>query len=138
MSTWLKLLGLELDSIANSDIIEPDYDKMNKGDHIVGKMSDLARRLYTLSCLLEKSAGQYTLDGKYCRDTAEKLRLESKTHELAAKSQVIKDIMWIIIREELDLWNVGIGVRKDFKVITTEDSDNDMPSFFKRLFGGEL
>lgn len=136
MSTWLKLLPLELSGINESDFIEPDH-AMSKGEHQVGKMSNMSKQLFTLSKLLEKDAKQLQLDAHYCNDKAKKSELEAKSNEFVAKSSVVRELMWIGIQDELGLWNAHVGVRVDYKVVTKPpDAEDNMPPFFKRLFGG--
>lgn len=135
MSTWLKLLPMELDSIQN--IIEPDHP-IEKNDNVVGQMSETAKKLFTLGRLLEKDASQNALDSHYCTDKAQKLEREAKAGEYAAKAQAVKLLMWIGIRDELRLWGEDVGVRSGFVVVVTKADNNDIPPFLKRLFGGEL
>jgi len=137
MSTFLKLLPLELDGIAENDIIEPARE-LEKGDREVGIMSDTVKRLFTLGRLLERDSIQSILDGKYCADKAKKLELEAKASELEAKSHAINELMWISIRDEFSLWSEGTGVRQGFKVVVIEEEENDLPPFLKRfLIGGQ-
>ena len=135
MSTWLQLLTLELNSIAKSDIIEPDHAPEN-GDLPVGEMPDMARRLFSLGRLLEKDGVQCQIDAHYCNDKVKKLELEARCQELKAKSSVLMELMWIGIRDELGLWNENVGVRSGFKVVMRPDTGGDMPPFLKRLLGG--
>ena len=134
MSTWLKLLPLELSGMDKVEIIEPEYP-VGKNDHLVGEMSDMTRRLFTLGRLLEKDANQSKLDAQYCPDKARKAELQSRANEFMVKSNIIKELMWVGIKDEFGLWNISIGVRAGFKVVTMPDSQNDdIPPFFKGLF----
>ena len=135
MSTWLKLLTLELDSINESDIIEPVCTPQ-KDDHPVGEMSDAARRLFTLARLLEKDAKQCQLDANFCGDKTIRLELEARGYELAAKSEATQALMWISIRDEFKVWHESVGVRSSFKVVVSPNADNDIPPFLKKLLGG--
>lgn len=136
MSTFLKLLPLELSGIDESDLIEPGF-KPEKNDNVVGEMPDMCRRLFTLGLGLEKTARQYLLDAQYCTDKAVKSQLLAKANESAKKAQVLMLLMWIGIRDELELWGENIGMREGFKVVTRPDMDDDVPPFFKGLFNLE-
>lgn len=117
MSTWLKLLQLELDSINESDIIEPNHP-VGDDDRVVGDMSDIDKRLFTLGNLMERDAKQSHLDATYCNDSAKKVELIAKANEFIAKSSIIHDMMWVNIKEELGLWTgAAIGVRAGSKVV---------------------
>lgn len=136
MSTWLKLLPLELDDISESDIIEPTYE-LEKNDHKVGEMSDMSKRLFTLGQILEKDANQYHLDFQYCNVKEQKVELEAKSYEYIAKAGLIKQMLWVGIRDEFGLWGNNIGVRAGFIVVTKPDTD-DMPPIMRLLGGFEL
>ena len=134
MSTFLKLLPLELSGVKESEFIEPDHP-LEKSDQVVGDMSDTAKRLFTLGRLMEKDASQFRLDAHYCNDEAKKSELAAKSDELAAKATFVRDLMWIGIRDELGLWGKGIGVRPEFKVVTMPDISDDIPPIIKRFLG---
>jgi len=137
MSTWLRLLPMELDSIGEPDIIEPDFT-MAKDERIIGTMSNTIQRLFTLGRLLEKDAKQYALDYQFCTDRTKKLELKAKAVEFQAKAQVVKQLMWIGLHDEMGLWDEAIGIRTGFKVVLTPPEDDNPESFFGRLFGGLL
>ncbi len=134
MSTWLKLLPMELDSV--HDIINPE-EPVDKGEKIVGQMPESVKKLFTLGRLLEKDANQSLLDGRYCPDKERKLELEAKAAEYGAKSTVIKMLMWIGIRDEFGLWGSNVGIRNGFKVVVVPNTNDDAQSFFGHLFGGK-
>lgn len=136
MSTWLKLLPLELDGINKPEYIEPDHP-LAKGEHSIGEMSDMTRQLYTLGILLEKDGRQHQLDANYCDDRAKKLELETKAAEFLSKSNIIRELMWIGIKDEFGLWGENIGVRIGFKVVTRLKKDDDIPPFLKKIMGLE-
>ena len=129
----MKLLPLELNSIDNDHIIEPDYE-METEDTVVGTMPEMSKKLFTLGILLEKDANQHMLDSKYCMDKSKKLELEAKAQELAIKCSVVKALVWIDIRDTLGLWGTNLGVRCGFKVVTYPNQNDNMPPFLKRLF----
>ncbi len=135
MSTWFKLLPIELSGINESDFIEPDYEK-GESDQLVGDMSDTARRLYTLAQVLEKHANQYKLDFEFCTDKVKKLELEARAHELMAKSSITRGLMWIGIRDEFGLWVDYVGVRTGFVVVTYPSTDDNISPIIRKLFGG--
>jgi len=135
MSTFLKLLPLELSSIADNDIVEPT-SQVEEGDHIIGDMSNSVKQLFTLGRMLEKDAKQNMLDCQYCTDTVKKQELEAKATELEAKSLIISLLMWISIRDELGIWTEDIGIRCGFRVVVTKEKEDDLPPFLRRLMGG--
>lgn len=134
MSTWLKLLPLELSDV--KDVVEPE-DEPARNEKVVGQMSELDKKMFTLGRRLSHRGKQLELDSHYCAGAEEKLELESKAREYVAKSMALAAIMWIGIRDEFGLWGVSeIGVRAGFKVVISPNSeDNNIPPFLKGLFG---
>lgn len=133
MSEWLKLLPLELSEMDEPDIIEPEHP-LEKNDHLIGEMSDTTRRLFTLGRLLGKSAKQSALDAQYCANRTKKVELQARAREFAAKSNVLKELMWIGIQDEFGLWSANTGVRVGFKVVTTPEDMDNIPPFLRDLF----
>jgi hypothetical protein len=133
MSTWIKLLPLELDSIKDSDIIEPDWE-VQSGDCIVGEMSYTMKRLFTLSRILEKEADQLMLTRKYCANKEMKLELEAKINQYRTKAEFVKLAAWISVKDELGLWHKNVGVRFGFKVVTFEAQD-DADNMLRGMLG---
>jgi hypothetical protein len=133
MSTWIKLLPLELDSIKAADYIEPEWEMESK-DRVVGEMSQTARQLFTLSRMLEREADQLTVAHKYCASKSMKSELEGKIDQYKAKSQLLKGAVWISLKDEHKLWGENVGIRAGFKVVTFEDA-NSSDNPWGRLFG---
>ncbi len=125
MSTWMKLLPLELDSM--TELIEPP-DAVGEKEEIVAVMPETARKLYTLSQMLDKTAAQFALDSNYCQDVVEKKRLTGKATEIGVKARTAKALMWISVRDELDDWTTLIGIRTGWQVVKMP------PSGFLGLF----
>lgn len=132
MSTWIKLLPLELDSIKDADIIDPGQE-LREGDHVVGDMSRTAKQLFTLARMLEREADQLLLTRKYCVDKRLASELDAKIDQYKTKSQFVRDALWISIKDDMGLWSTNAGVRIGFKVVTYECDEADNP--FRKLFG---
>ena len=135
MSTWLRLLPLELDSIEADSCMNPNH-KLEPTDNKMGIMSQTSRQLYTLAMLVGKDAKQNMLDSEYCVDESRRNELRAKAAELGEKSSVLMQLMWISVRDELHMWGYSVGIRENFVVVRTPDT-NDTPPFIKRLLGGE-
>ena len=128
MTTWLKLLPLELQEI--TDFMDPPQ-KLCEGDNIVGVMSDDLKRLYTLWMLIDKEAEQAKLDYRF----SHKLEDEYRALEYTSKSQALRCIFWVCLDEEFNLWSKDIsGIRKGWQVCWTDKSNYKSP--FTDLFRG--
>ncbi len=131
MSVWLKVLPVELASIA--DYIEPSREIDNQSDHEVGTMTDEQKKLYTRWIDLERSAAQYSLNAQYERDNEKRRTAFLRREELSAKSEVLQAIFWIDVKDHFQLWNrSSIGVRRGFIVVWSEREGP--PQDFRDLF----
>jgi len=124
MSTWLKLLPVELGEITEKEYIEPQEELDPQKFHIVGEMTDDLKRLYTLWLVLSKERDECALTAKYAKDEREEKLNIAKYAELEEKTDVVKRIFWISLRDEFGLWNkldgIRVGVSKGFKVVWAE------------------
>uniref|UniRef100_A0A6M3JEH3 Uncharacterized protein n=1 Tax=viral metagenome TaxID=1070528 RepID=A0A6M3JEH3_9ZZZZ len=138
MSTWLKLLTMELDSIAKADFMEPP-EALSPNDNVIGDMDDSDKRLFTLSRLLIRDAQQNKLDSNFCPDKGRREELENKAMNYGAKAQVVKELLWIGLRDRFGLWNGTIGIRAGFKVVTihNDNTDDDISPFLRHLLGDD-
>ena len=107
MSTWLKLLPIELSSIEEREFVEPETE-LRENDKVIGTMSDTVKQLYTLCHSLSKSASQCALDHKFCTDKTEKAELQARVGELIDKAKALDVIMWVLIKEDVKLWDGDI------------------------------
>lgn len=130
MSTFLKLLPLELQDIQN--YIEPRQKKM-EGDHVVGVMSDDLKKLWTLCQQYAESSAKAEAKLRFGSGVEEELG--GKVNELSEKAKVLRDIFFIAVCDEFELWDKkSTGVRKGFEVVWTEEDDS-LPPFIRRILG---
>ena len=124
MSTWLKLLPLELSEI--TEYVEPQTELDPQKFHVLGEMTEDLKKLYTLWFTLAKQKDEYLLAARYAKDEKEEKLNLTRAIELGEKTEVVKQIFWISLRDEFNLWNklvideVMIGVSKGFKVVWSE------------------
>lgn len=129
MSTFIRLLPLELQEV--QEYKEPDM-QVEKGDHIVGDMSDDLKKLYTLWRQFSYRASELTLQLEYGRQNVGK----AEVNEIKTKAEVLRDLFWIAVSDEFELWDRNrTGVRKGFKVVWSEEQRPDMPPFLRQILG---
>lgn len=121
MGTFLKLLEIELSSLDQSDFYEPDAE-LESDDHIAGDMSEDAVRLFTLMRQTTKFLAEKVMEIKFGRLSSDESNLlKTQVEELHSKSDFIKELFWIEIRSEYNLWDKGgLGVRVGRKVVWFE------------------
>lgn len=131
MSTFIKLLPLEMDEV--KEYREPDMELREK-DHVVGDMSDSLKKLWTLWKQTAYRADELKLQLRY----GEQNTSVGQARELESKAQVIRDIFWIAVNDEFELWGkLRVGVRKGFKVVWNEEEMPQLPPFLKGIMGLE-
>ena len=99
MSTWLKLLPLELTEI--TDLMEPT-DEVQPGDTPVGIVSDELKKMYTLYREMKKSADLLVVEVEYRKATEEE---RGKISELVNKSKTLEMLFWVGISDDFHLWS---------------------------------
>ena len=127
---WYKLLSMELGQI--DTYVDPGME-VKERERVVGLMSDEVKKLYTLAQNLEKSAVEDLVRARYTSNEQEQNEALLKAAELKEKSETVREIMWITIKDELKLWGEGIGIRKGFRIVIMPQ--RDVPDFLKFLGG---
>ena len=122
MSTFLKLLLLELDSLSPDDFYEPDAEP-RPSDQQAGELTEGLLRLYTLWQQTEKLAAEKAMEARFSRGPDDQRReLIAKARELEDKSGFVKDLFWLEVRDENHLWDKPVvGVRKGRRVIWSDE-----------------
>jgi len=130
MSTWFKLLPLDLGEI--TDYLEPD-NEVSPNENLVGEMDDDQKKLYTKWTSLKAEAIHCRADVITKRgDPLEQAKAQAL--ELQTKTDLIKELFWISIRDGFQLWGKdAIGVRKGFIIVWYESSGHPP---FGELFRG--
>ena len=129
MSTWLKLLPLELQEI--DPLIEPTAE-IREGETVAGVVSGELRKVYTLWRSLEKQADLLAIEFKYRKTTNDEL---GKVAELKAKAEALMMIFWIGVNDDLNLWGhpEQLGIRTDWNVVEYKQPHLPFPfNFFPR------
>ncbi len=128
--SWFENLISELALIKKfNDAKAPLQD----GEQVLGEMSELAKKLFTLSCMLRKEAGQAELEAKYGSD-ADMQGHAMKKQELEQKANALKEIMFTILYEQFNAWDKSIGLRVGFQVVVIKGGG--VPDFIKFMGGG--
>lgn len=136
MSTWLKFLQIELQDITSDKFLEPGAD-YGEGDKKVGVMDDGLKRLWTLWQSYKKVAAKCAFDIRY-EPGANIEELSAREYEFQTKSEVLREIFWIAVKDKFGLWHaLSIGVRKGFIIVESEKHEGP-DDFLRRLFGGGL
>ena len=130
MSTWLKLLPLEIQEV--NELIEPT-EEVKEGETIAGVISDELKKIWTLCKSIKRSAELLEIEMRYSKPTDEE---RARVSELMAKGRALEVIFWIGAIDDLQLWGHSeqCALRVGWQVV--EFKQPEMPFPFK-LFGGQ-
>ncbi|GAJ23799.1 unnamed protein product, partial [marine sediment metagenome] len=87
MSTFLGLLPIDLQEV--KEYQEPDMET-ERGDHIVGTMSDDLKKLYTLWRQFSYRASELALQLAHGRQNVSR----GEVAEIRTKAEVLKELFW--------------------------------------------
>ena len=127
----LSLIHLEIQSV--DKLIEPKGEA-KVDEHLIGYPSDYAKKVYTLWMLSEKEAKLIEADLRY-GDTTDETELESQFVKFKCRAQLLEALFWYVCKEEFETWNCPIGIRKEWKLVKTQNSPLD---FLNNMFRGMM
>lgn len=129
MSTWLKLLPLEIQGI--TDLIEPT-EEIREGETVAGVVSDDLKKIWTLYKSIKKSADLLEVELRYTKASAQEY---GKIVELMTKAKALEIIFWIGAEDELQLWSRPgqTDLRAGWRVVKFKQPESP----FKFLFGNQ-
>lgn len=111
----------ELQEIERGKFIEPNAEARPE-DNIVGEMDELEKAIYTLSNKKAKLAGMSVLQLSFeSLNSDEKTCLTHAALSLKTQSENLKELMWTLIKDRLNLWDRSIGIRRGFKVVWVDE-----------------
>ena len=125
MSTWLKLLPLEISEV--DELIEP-IDEIKEGETVVGVVSDELKKLWTLCKAGRKSAEIFEVEQRYAPSPSQD---RAKSTELLSKARAMEMIFWIGAFDELHMWGhpEQYALRMGWKVVEFKMSDSPFKFF---------
>jgi len=130
MSTWVKLLPLELQEV--NELMEPT-EEIKDGEKIAGVISDELKKLYTLWKASKKSVELLIVELEYKKATEQE---RGKIAELKTKARALEMIFWVGVCDELGLWNnveMIPSIRAGWRVIELKQPESP----FRFLFGNQ-
>ncbi len=122
MSSWFKLLELELDEINDNDYVEPAINYIDGIDNMVGEMTKDLKKLYTFWVRLHKEKEKYVKEFYQQENKKKKIFIYTKIIELQEKAKIVERILYVSVRDEFGLWHkINVGLRKGFIVVWSKD-----------------
>jgi hypothetical protein len=123
-------LGQLMQEIAGMDetLFEPRQPH-GEGDETVGLCLPYMRKLYALAILCGRDRDQIELDHRYSQVSDDPCDVaHAKMNKLKAKCDVLMELFWASVKQELNLWTAGsIGVREGWAVVVTKNDEKEPP-----------
>lgn len=139
MGTFLGMLSIELGSLDESELFEPEQEKTAR-DHVAGEMSPALVKLFTLWRMTDKSLDEKAMQLKW-RGKCDSGSMQDFMHDarkLKSRSEVLETIFWHEVRDEFNLWDREvIGVRKGRLVVWSKARKPNFPFPFMFGTGGD-
>lgn len=118
--SWFSLIFTEINHLEK--IAEPFQPVNPENENVMGELTEEELRLYTLALMTNKEADDYIYELNFIGDSKQIEVTLKKILELKTKSEVLKMIFWISVRDRLDLWFIeSLGIRKGRKVVIAND-----------------
>ncbi len=126
MSSWLKLLPLEMQDVV--DLVEPT-EELKEGETVVGVISEDLRKVYTLWQTMEKQSEILAVEIKYTKESDQN---RAKLFEMKTKAKGLEMIFWIGAMDELGLWGhvEQRGIRTGWKIVEYPRQGTPIFGFF--------
>ncbi|MGD0576527.1 MAG: hypothetical protein ABSA74_00420 [Candidatus Staskawiczbacteria bacterium] len=117
MATWLDVLRDELAKLDPASFAEP-RGGVEDGETVVGVVGEEFRRIHELATNYERMAAEKAIQGRYARDDESREFNGELACKFAKKSNMLYEIFWISVKDELDLWDKpALGVRKGWNIV---------------------
>lgn len=157
MKSVLSKLSSEIDAMVIDGSSEPDT-KVSHCDHVVGKCSDEAKKIYILREKTLQEAREITsqilsLVAQTIKQLspppppAEFKQMQDESSRLCIKEKFLRELFWYSLRQEFPqlLDQISIGIRNKWKVVwTDQENENEAENFMslidelKKSISGEL
>jgi len=139
---FLDYLNSEVSFLDEKKIIN-QAAPVEEGDTVVGSVPISLRKMHTVGMLLEKAVDERVLQMKYAPTEDvfnENSSFSTELHELKDKSEMIRSLFWVCIKEEFNLWKPGvsIGIRKDWQLVTFKGKNKGITDLIKRMMDDDV
>lgn len=133
MSTWMKLLPMELEDI--KDFADTGKET-HPEDKVIGTLTDEHRQLFTLWHRLKRAADLEEVELKYEASAETRAERQGKCFELFQKATCLENLFWIAVNEDFKLWPTQfLAIRKGW-VLVQRPAPKGGPHQFFQIMGG--
>lgn len=119
----------EIRQIVESQDFAEIETEVDSSETIVGEMTVLEKALRTISARqIERACCELKLSAKQFFAEKPNLKILTQARDMALRGKAVadsaNDLMWIFIKDRLDLWKPEcIGIRKGFQIVTFDEKE---------------
>jgi hypothetical protein len=126
----------EIDA-TDPEMLTPKFP-LEKGDKVTGTISDeFTKKVFSLSSFYRREGRRLQVD---VESTGENQEASLELQKYKQKHEMLQEIFWWLVRTQFDHWGGNCGIRKDWQVVRTPDSDEkatiikaNLPKFLRDL-----
>ena len=126
-----------LDEISNADpeMLPPPSKKESSDRHLGFVTDDYIKRVFSLSCFYRREGQRLQID---LEAAGEEPKQSPDYNMHKQRHDTLMEIFWFLLRSQIDIWGVDIGIRKGWEVVQCNSDDDKLPkALLKKLLGGE-
>jgi len=131
-SSWFRMLPIEMEML--EEVIEPE-GAAHDNETAVGMADNDIKKLYTLMIKTEEKATRTLVDARYERNSEKREALRIQAISQKGKADVLREILFSVVRDTFNLWDSNIGIRAGWLVVTYKEKSKkgDFRDFLKGI-----
>ena len=122
-ASWFRMLPMEMDMLDISEVIEPESGNPEDNETPVGIADSDIKKLYTLMIRTEEKATRTLVDARYERSKDKKEQLRIQAIAQKGKADVLREILFSVVRDTFSIWDQNIGIRGEWIVVTYKEKN---------------
>jgi hypothetical protein len=128
MFDWIKSIPMELDMMEESEILQITGE-IGKGEKVIGEVPIPLRKMYSLLMTKIKKSRLLDIERSFATSQEKMDGMAAEGLKLALETRTLAPLFWIEIHSIYGMWDVSLGLRKGYKIVTLPDQPN-IPQFF--------
>lgn len=122
----------ELAGVIEKNEFQGPGDEVKPEEKSEGEMNQLEKAVWTLSNKKDRLAGMLELKIRFdVSNPSEKEVLLNEMILLKQQAKFLRELMWLIIKERLNLEGKSIGIRGNFTIVSFESDEHPLARLLK-------
>jgi len=110
----------------------PPTSPIDDGEKVIGTVDDdYIKRIFSLASFYRRESQRMQVDLQAIGDEPSN---SPSFNQLKQKYETLQEIFWFLLRAHYNHWGMGIGVRRNWKVVNTDgNKSSKLPAVLRRL-----